>query len=304
MVSELPLSAVFLTVQLLLYLPVLFGAFACISFFTVLDTSFTASLTVSVARSAYSFRPSIIASASPSIFVLLSAILSPLCQGSPYFDCLILILHVIYKGNIINIPTEQNTEMFRIKTGHLTAVTYDKIKFRFRIELFCFPVLPAGKIIHIGITFIMVTPYKCMVSCFIRFCVAFLYRDPFAHESYHQNLSFLIPKSRYFSVSVMALWSASSLCSYRYATAYSSAVRTDASKRFSPARVRLVTSKIRRSDVSIRRRISSSSSDESTLRYPLASSSVTNILPPLLSGGLDIKCLDCLRKNQLAVHTL
>nr|DAZ55612.1 MAG TPA: hypothetical protein [Caudoviricetes sp.] len=116
MVRELLLSAVFLTVQLFLYLPVRFGAFACISFFTVLDASFTASLTVSVARSAYSFRPSMIASASPSTVVLLSAICSPLCQGSPYFDCLILILHVIDKGNIVEISTENNTVMLRIKT--------------------------------------------------------------------------------------------------------------------------------------------------------------------------------------------
>ena len=105
--------------------------------------------------------------------------------------------------------------MLRVKSRHLTAVTDDKIKFHFRIDLFCFPVLLTGKIIHIGITFIMVTPYKGMVSCLISLRAAFLYHDPFTHEFYHQNISFLIPKSRYFSVSVMALWSASSLCSYR-----------------------------------------------------------------------------------------
>lgn len=80
------------------------------------DTSFTASLTVSVARSAYSFRPSMIASARPSTVVLLSAISSPLCQGSPDLHCLILILHVVNKRNIINISTEQNAEMLRIKS--------------------------------------------------------------------------------------------------------------------------------------------------------------------------------------------
>ena len=129
MVRELLLSAVFLIAQLFLYLPVRFGAFACISFFTVLDTSFTASLTVSVARSAYSFSPSMIASARPSTVVLLSAISSPLCQGSPDLQCLILILHVVNKCNIINIPTEQDAEMLRVNSGHLTAVTDDKIKF-------------------------------------------------------------------------------------------------------------------------------------------------------------------------------
>ena len=29
--------------------------------------------------------------------------------------------------------------MLRVNSGHLTAVTDDKIKFRFRIDLFCFP---------------------------------------------------------------------------------------------------------------------------------------------------------------------
>nr|DAY36101.1 MAG TPA: hypothetical protein [Caudoviricetes sp.] len=205
MVRELLLSAVFLTAQLFLYLPVRFGAFACISFFTVLDTSFTASLTVSVARSAYSFSPSMIASARPSTVVLLSDISSPLCQGSPDLQCLILILHVVNKCNIINIPTEQDTEMLRVNSGHLTAVTDDKIKFRFRIDLFCFPVLLPGKIIHVGITFIVVAPYKDMVSCPILLRAAFLYRDPFTHEFYHQNISLLIPKNRYFNVSVMVL---------------------------------------------------------------------------------------------------
>ena len=55
--------------------------------------------------------------------------------------------------------------------------------------------------------------------------------------------------------------------------------RTTASCFLSTAGVRLVTFLIKAFAVSIRSRIKLSSSDESTLRYPLASSSVTNIQP-------------------------
>ena len=95
--------------------------------------------------------------------------------------------------------------MLRVNSGHLTAVTDDKIKFRFRIDLLCFPVLLPGQIIHVGITFIVVAPYKGMVSCPILLRAAFLYHDPFTHKFYHQNISLLIPKNRYFSVSVIVL---------------------------------------------------------------------------------------------------
>ena len=51
----------------------------------------------------------------------------------------------------------------------------------------------------------MILPHNRVVSGFVRLRSAFLYRDPFTHEFYHQNISLLIPKNRYFNVSVMVL---------------------------------------------------------------------------------------------------